>query len=300
MVVLFRLPHVEIAPHLEALVERALEVAGNRDLAYPRPSGDWLDPKPRPKIMSHVRAVAKATSNATMSLSSLDDADSFALEYRAYLPVWIAGRAKGRPGLPEPRRGKASHMSVTFPRELLYERTDAMVGWMASLLGLVPFSAATLGLSLEGHYADQYRLGLEHLALDISDVGCVTDDVGDDLHGVAWLTALGPKLVERLGGRAALARDLGSVAEVGEAAGGALVRLGPHPVRGTTEPELAPYRAVAHRLGPALHVPRETSYFTCAFDDGSGKYADRDHAMQEAWHRRLVMSRGELARVFRP
>jgi hypothetical protein len=191
-------------------------------------------------------------------------------------------------------------MQVTVPRERLYEQPAEMTAWMLSLLRQVPFSAASLGLALEGHDTEQYELGTEHLALDISKVDVVTDDVGDDLHQVAWLTALGPELVKRLGGRPTIERGMGELGEVVDAASGVLVTLGAHPSRGSTEQELAPYRALARILGPALHVPREVSYFTCAFSDGSGKYNGRQKQMQEAWHQRLTISRAELARVFQP
>jgi hypothetical protein len=51
---------------------------------------------------------------------------------------------------------------------------------------------------------------------------------------------------------------------------------------------------------PREKLPRETGYFTCGFDDLSGKYDGRAEQMQEAWHTRFVLSRAELARAFRP
>ena len=294
MTILWRKPHVEIAPHLEAIVERALEVAGDAALAYPRPSGDWMDPKPRPKIMAYVRKVAKETSNAHVSLATLDDAQSFALEYAAFLPGWIDGTFGRSP------RGHASYLQVTLPRAQLYERAEAMCTWFAELLALVPFSAATLGLALEGHYGQVYPRALEHRALDISHMSCVTYDIGNAVHGIGWLTALGDDVVSRLGGEAKLAQTLGPAGSVTKVTGGLVVALGDQPSRGSTEDELAPYRRLAGFLGDELHVPRSVSYFTCAFADGSARYGGREEAMQEAWHRRFVIEHGELVRIFSP
>jgi hypothetical protein len=257
LVVLWRLPHVEIAPRLEAIVKSALEVAGDRSLAYPRPSGDWLDPKPRPKIMSHVRAVAKQSTNATMSLASLDADATFELEYRAYLPVWIEGRVKGRPGLPFPRRGKASYLQVTFPREMLYERPADMMAWMVALLGHAPFSAATLGLALEGHYREQYRLGLEHVALDISSVDTVTDGCVTLERAVLEVGASGRK--ERKGERETTVHG---------ADGCRSLRVEPHGRHGFT-----------HRLRSALDRQRARQGRVCYRDRRAGlRFAAVDFA----------------------
>lgn len=213
LTITWRKPHVEIAPHLEAIVERALLVAGDCALAYPRPSGDWMAPKPRPKIMAYVRKVAKETSNAHVSLATLDDARSFALEYAAFLPGWIDGTFGRSP------RGRDSYLQVTFPRAQLYERSKEMGTWFAELAALVPFSAATLGLALEGHYREVYPRALEHRALDISDVSCVSHDIGNAVHGIGWLTALGDDVVNRLGGESNLAQTLGPAASVTKLSG---------------------------------------------------------------------------------
>ncbi len=296
LVVLWRTPHVELAPRLEAIITDALTVAGDAPLAYPRPSGDWLEPKPRSKIMSYVRGIAKQNSNATLNLASFDEAALFALEYLAYLPVWIDGHSGSGRG----SRGHASSLCVTFPRERFYEQPAEMTAWFSSMLSHAPFSAATLGLALEGHEETVYPLALQHGGLDISDVSCVSADIADAIPNVAWLTALGEGVLARVGGVGELARAMAGHGEVVDVAGGAVVMLGKAPSRGSTDEELAPFRALANILGPELHVPRDVSYFSCGFADGSDRYQDRELEMQEAWHRRFFLTSKQLLRVFSP
>jgi hypothetical protein len=119
------------------------------------------------------------------------------------------------------------------------------------------------------------------------------------MSGVAWLTAVPRTTVARLGEEAKLKEASRPVA-CDRVAGGLLFRLGPAPARGTNAEELAPYVKLATALEHTLHVPRKARYFTCGFNDMSGRYDGRAQAMQEAWHRRFFIDIAELEALFSP
>lgn len=122
------------------------------------------------------------------------------------------------------------------------------------------------------------RLGFRYPGMDIADMRGLSWNMGTRARGPAWLTFLGPPLIERLGGVARLRSDLRSEGTTVQTLPDdrALITLGPWPEAGDTErgDSLPAYRELARLLEPWLYFKDQTRGF----------YSDERHR----WERRFL------------
>jgi hypothetical protein len=173
-----------------------------------------------------------------------------------------------------------------LPKDLVLKRGfDAMETFVSSMAAHLPFSFAYANPALlyDREFGEATPRAKRYLGFDVLKVDSIAMELGDRAAGVYWLTLLGRKLTDRLGGVATLRACLPSSIAVREVLPGkALIRLGAEPEVGDVnrQTEFPLHRELARVLEPVLHMPIR-NYF-----------ANRDNesdpeAMLE-WHRRFL------------
>lgn len=152
---------------------------------------------------------------------------------------------------------------MRLPAEELLAGSDAMRDRFVAMLAGLPLMQAQCGLAMSWHTSSTearrtfQRAGVPKLVRHPGlGLGSFSFQV---LHGPAgvmtinWLTALGPRLAERLGGAAALRAQLPRPCEVvGLPDGVVVLRAGPEPAAGDVNrnDRLPVYQAVARAVRP--------------------------------------------------
>jgi hypothetical protein len=192
----------------------------------------------------------------------LDSQNGYQLEYRARIP-WR----------PAPEETMVSLLTATLPIEYLEEHGPARVRQMAlDMASELPFASGHAGLALHLYRGlrltdDAFRAEvLRYPGIDLRAAWFQEKGMGLQVDGVHWLNFLGPLILTRLGGTAALRSRLHSaettVVELDEER--AVVSLGERPDAGdlTTGKTLPAYRELAQVLAPwlePLFLPRTES-----------------------------------------
>ena len=186
---------------------------------------------------------------------------------------------------------RVSALDVRLPVDVLLEESmDALAERLCRLAGQLDFLGGTAGLMLHATPFDRQRLWpemkkmvmrYEGIEPDIVEDGEYTADLG--LTGVNWLTFIGKKYLDKLGGRdtvRAMARERANVG-VYDLANGLALRAGPQPRlgdRNKPNADLDAYREAYDIVKPAIFAdPRY------AFDD---EFFDGDETV--AWLHRFA------------
>ncbi|XXF78439.1 DUF3396 domain-containing protein [Myxococcaceae bacterium GXIMD 01537] len=173
-----------------------------------------------------------------------------------------------------------------LPTEDLEEHGPEKVRELAlELAGVLPFASGHAGLAFHGEFD---LVGVPELlekwcwrypGLDVLELDWMSLELGKKVRGPAWLTFLGPPVLDELGGvdglRARLHAEGTTVREIGE--GRAVVTLGEWPEAGDVEQgeTLAAYRELAQVLEPWLYL-----------DEHTGLPPDRCRSLR--WQRRFL------------
>ncbi|XXF78437.1 DUF3396 domain-containing protein [Myxococcaceae bacterium GXIMD 01537] len=173
-----------------------------------------------------------------------------------------------------------------LPTEYLEEHGPARVRELAlELAGVLPFASGHAGLAF---HAELDLVGVPEVlekwcwrypGLDVLELDWMSLKLGKKVRGPAWLTFLGPPVLDELGGvdglRARLHAEGTTVREIGE--GRAIITLGEWPEAGDVEQgeTLAAYRELAKVLEPWLYL-----------DEHTGLPPDRCRSLR--WQRRFL------------
>lgn len=273
-----RRPHRDIADAVVQAVDRVVDLFPPPVLSmFAIESGDWLDfSADGLKAQVRERLAGKdkpINGNASLSGNQANIPDA-ALDY--------AGLALDRPVF---RDGTC--MLTFFVATSVFgpylQSSQAMAQQLAADLDC---QSAYVDLALVGDQVRRQAMARRYQCLDISDPRRVARDIEGRLPGIFWKNFLNGSLVAALGGRSALQAALSADARIeDDGRGGAILTLGPAPIRGdVNRSERADDRIalarLAHGLG-LLHVPRKIVYFEPDND------LDKREA-QEKWHLRYV------------
>ncbi len=189
----------------------------------------------------------------------LDSQNGYQLEYRTRIP-WR----------PAPEQTRVSLLTATLPIEYLEEHGPARVRQVAlDMVSELPLASGHAGLALHLYRGlrltdDDFRAKvLRYPGIDLRAAWFQEKELGLRVDGVHWLNFLGPPILTRLGGAAALRSRLHSaettVVALDEER--AVVSLGERPDAGdlTTGKLLPAYRELARVLEPwlePLFLPR--------------------------------------------
>lgn len=129
-------------------------------------------------------------------------------------------------------------VEMRFPREFLAERgADAIVATARQMFNELPCDSGYASIALCYGQETAYDKAREVIAptafrshgYDVPNTLYTTTALGDRSRGARWLTMLGTDMVERLGGRAALAARLIDGVDIVEGSHGLLLRAGKEP-----------------------------------------------------------------------
>ena len=155
----------------------------------------------------------------------------------------------------------ASTVSMTFPPEWGWERTDEMLGLVREVADLLPFQSGHAGFVFEvSPYQERiadthaYATSMRHRGVDIDNTIRNRITVKDDGVRMNWLTLLSPARVEEAGGEKSLRKALPSPVELIPLKKGLMIKAGPRPELGDTNRRefLPAYQAVFAALKPLL------------------------------------------------
>ena len=158
--------------------------------------------------------------------------------------------------------GDAHWVRMTFPLGWMGDRLDALEQQANALFASMPFVSGSAGPMLE--LCPYYRMQSQGFAwptvmryrgFDFCDPMADGAAVRDDgLRNVSWLTFLGSRLAQQLGGPAALAQRLGQAAQLSELPTGVCIKAGARPGLGDwmAQDRLDAYAAVFQACEPAI------------------------------------------------
>jgi hypothetical protein len=189
------------------------------------------------------------------------------------------------PDLAAATPGKRNFVTFRMDHDRVVEvGVERVVQFFRRLAEILPYTYGYAGPSLA--YGEAIRatrpIVRRHPGFDIANPVAVALDLDDHAVGAYWLNALGPTLLQRIGGVEVLAARVPGASVSFLARDGALVRLGEKPDVGDVNrgERLPLYRALASALEPILHVP-SVRYLP---DDNDPASSD----LQIAWHRRFL------------
>lgn len=185
----------------------------------------------------------------------------------------------------------ANLLSMAFPAEWGFQRTDEMLQLVVDLCNIFPVRSGHAGLSLECCKYDEmesqqhaWQVSMRFRGLDIALADLDSEAAGHDgLRGVNWLTILGDALLKKVGGTKKLRKNLSDAIELIDIPGGVIIKAGPAPAVGdTNRGDFVPlyqevYRAVEKLVEKAISRYGILSLITEDDDDDT-----------KAWLRRLA------------
>jgi hypothetical protein len=216
----------------------------------------------RTETMRRSRAVAPKDLEAfeTWFGSSLGKRNEYELvlgsgEKPGEIGPWAFRFAVDRTALPDVLGYFQFSVPATFAREQAHDFKRLARGVFEAADFLSGY--AGLGITFDAGDLDKRRdevirgLCSRFIGLDCSDVLSETEALGDAIKGVNWLTFVGARLAERVGGPpgvASLVRDGVSVEPLG--ARGLMVQAGPAPILGDRDSQenVEPYRVADEAL----------------------------------------------------
>jgi len=179
---------------------------------------------------------------------------------------------------------RVNYLTMRFPSEWAEDGGDALAEFILDLADSVSFDSGYAGAALHwsvdaemiGVRKDVPGLAFRHPGFDLQSFGMAVYSLGDDIWGAQWMTLLGPKVLQRVGGKHAV---IGAVPDfsVQETSNGVVIRS-PLPPRGgdTNRGDgVEELRALAEFLEPVTTSTDESQFFW-----------DRSDA--ERWYRRFL------------
>lgn len=177
-----------------------------------------------------------------------------------------------------------NYLTMRFPSEWAEDGGDALAEFILDLADSVSFDSGYAGAAL--HWSvdaeltflekDVKPLAFRHPGFDLQSFGMAVYNLGDDIWGAQWMTLLGPKLLQRVGGKHAVISAVPDFS-VQETSNGVVIRS-PLPPRGgdTNRGDgVEELRALAKFLEPVTTSTDESPFFW-----------DRSDA--ERWYRRFL------------
>ena len=173
-----------------------------------------------------------------------------------------------------------------LPAEWAESRPKEMRDLCANLAGSFEFCSGLAGYGLchgedvgaTAALRNKYAIGRHHPGVDVETT--ISNNAGQGIKGVNWLTFLHPNFINQFGGMDALktALNLPGVEVQDLAAGGVMIQAGPTPEIGDTNAqETCPYY---HQVGRALHPIRDKK-FPGMINSESGNQCDAERT--EEW-----------------
>lgn len=168
------------------------------------------------------------------------------------------------------RRGTRSYIRFAFPRGMAQAAPDTAISFVADVAGKLHADSGWCGLGLTlspdesiaaAFLHEEFTTAQRFEGIDVGSVAITSVAARAGIKGVNWLTILGSKWLEPLGGLDGLSNSLSGVALVIPFEHGAIVRAGDHPVlgdRNRREPAQS-YHAVGRVLAP-VRTQRHVSF----------------------------------------
>ena len=184
----------------------------------------------------------------------------------------------------KPGKTQVSYLTMRFPTEWAEDGGDLLADFVLELSECVSFDSGYAGAAL--HWSvdaemldirkDIPALAFRHPGFDLQDFWAACYTLGDEIWGAQWITLLGPKVLQRVGGKQAVVNAVPEFS-VQETPNGIMVRSPLPPRGGDTNlgdcvEELLP---LAGLLEPVTISTDEIRFFS-----------DRSDA--ERWHRRFI------------
>ncbi|WP_347402666.1 type VI immunity family protein [Corallococcus macrosporus] len=196
------------------------------------------------------------------------------------------GRGRGSVGFRQDYPESACTAEFRLPTEFLDERGPEWIRTLAIDLGReLPWNSGHAGLSLETHVWPKTltprlrEVTRRHPGFDLNQLDRLALYLGSKVRAPAWLTFLGPPVLNELGGAEGLRSRLHSPSTQVEALSPdrAVVSLGPAPEAGDLEAgdTLPAYRELARVLEPWLYAHK-------------GAWGDFTEAEVRQWERRFL------------
>ncbi len=260
-----RRPHAEVAPNvLEALRIYRQAIGAEALGRYADDEGAWRELDAAG--WQHIQHTLLTMSAPIVLLHDAEDG-----QYRYRFEYF--GRPLHHSDLGE-QPGAVAAACFWLPTEYLEEHGPRHVRDLALKLGAsLPFDSGHAGLAFNGELDVAgvmpriHEVCFRHPGIDIVELDRISLHLGTRVRGPAWLTFLGPPVLERLGGLRKLRDRLhapgSTVEDVGD--GRAAVTLGPGPEAGDVQQgrTLPAWRELARMLEPWLfHQKRGVLGFT--------------------------------------
>ena len=179
---------------------------------------------------------------------------------------------------------RVNYLTMRFPSEWAEDGGDALAEFILELANSVSFDSGYAGAAL--HWSvdaemgdvrkDVLGLAFRHPGFDLQNFGMAVYNLGDDIWGAQWMTLLGPKVLQRVGGKHAVVAAVPEFS-VQETPNGVVIRS-PLPPRGgdTNRGDgVEELRPLAQFLEPVTTSTDESKFFW-----------DRSDA--ERWYRRFI------------
>lgn len=252
-----RVPFADMAPGVEKALDAWLALVPKNTIAWKRAGASAAEPKPY-----DARSLAQCKAMLTPAKIAKSDLTSFSLcgpqAFNADYSFYVVG-SRELTG-PEAIETEANLLEISFPTEHLQPvGNEAFVSFVRSVAEALPYSAGYASLALaynaESHVGAAGEiiapLALRHHGLDVHRHAYTRYDLADLSPGARWLTFLGEKLVNQLGGVEALKARVPSVT-VEPVGAGLMLRAGAEPEIGdVNEGRNTPLlRTVAHAIEP--------------------------------------------------
>ncbi|NOK07763.1 type VI immunity family protein [Corallococcus exercitus] len=260
-----RQPHEVMASAVWRALERYRQAVSPRQPGwYVDYSGDWQPLDSEGDAVIRKRLLA--TSASVELIERPDSVTGIAFNYR--------GQSKAVVGFEEEEKESTCALEFWLPIEFIDERGPEWIRSLAIDLGReLPWNSGHAGLSLEvGSWPRSLtprlrEVTLRHPGFDLNRPSDLSLSLGTQLRPPAWLTFLGPPVLNELGGAEALRSRLHSPSTRVESLSPdrALVSLGPVPEAGDLDAgdTLPAYRELARVLEPWLYAHQgEWGFFT--------------------------------------
>ena len=175
-------------------------------------------------------------------------------------------------------------LPATADPAILRRAAETVVGSVPLLSGHGGYTLLYDGSRLSTAFNRIYPLARRYWGLDVEHLNSTMRLMRGGIKGVSWLTLIGPKFLEKLGGPAAIGPLEEADTPVSIAQGGALVTSGTTPTwldQNRPGPETGRYQRVARAL-EALFLPD--------FPDLPGRFTAEGNS--SGWFRRFLQPRG--------
>lgn len=252
-----RVPFAQMAAGVDTVLSEWLKLVPKSSLAWTRGSANASEPKPyTARTLNQCKALLVPAKIAKRDLTSfsLCGPQAFNPDY------WFYAAGSRELTGPDAIETEANLVEMRLPTEFLKTAgAAAFCAFVKAAGAALPYSAGyasiALGYNAESHVGAAGEiiapLALRYHGLDVHRHAYTRYDIADLSLGARWLTFLGPKQVEQLGGAAALTASLPGV--LVEAVGhGVMLQAGAEPEIGdvNSQQDTPLLRLVAKAIEP--------------------------------------------------